>query len=284
MTSRAWIHSATARLEAGGADSPRRTAEWMLEDLAGIPRVELYARPHRSLSPEVLDALDAAVARRVAGEPLQYILGHADFYGLRLRVTPAVLIPRPETEELVEVALAELATRRAPWVLDVGTGSGAIALAIQARRPEAEVFAADVSPAALAVAQDNAARLQLDVTFVEADALRPRFADHVPPAFDLLVSNPPYVPDAERPTLQRELAHEPALALFVPDADPLVFYRALGGHAGRLLRPGGCLAVETHADHAEAVRTLFESGGLSEAVVRDDLSGRPRMVVARQPA
>ena len=256
----------------------------MLEDLAGVSRVELYAQPRSLVPPDTLAALDAAVARRVAGEPLQYILGHTDFYGLRLRVTPAVLVPRPETEELVEAALAELAAQRAPWVLDVGTGSGAIAIAIKARQPDAEVFAADVSAAALAIARENAARHQLDVSFVEADALRPSFADAVPPAFDLIVSNPPYVPDAERPTLQREVRHEPDLALFVPDADPLVFFRALAGHADRLLRPGGSLAVETHTDHAEGVRVLFESSGLVETRVLSDLSGRPRMVIARQPA
>ena len=283
MTSRAWIDSAVARLEASGADSARRTAEWMLDDLAGLARVELYARPDRPIPAETRAALDAAVARRVAGEPLQYILGHADFYGLRLHVTPAVLVPRPETEELVEAVLAELATRSTRWVLDVGTGSGAIALAVKARQPDAEVFAADVSPAALAVARENAARHQLDVSFVKADALRPSFADAVPPVFDLVVSNPPYVPDAERTTLQREVRYEPDLALFVPDADPLLFYRALAGHADRLLRPSGVLAVEAHTDHADAVRALFETAGLANATVRNDLGGRPRMVFARQP-
>ena len=166
------------------------------------------------------------------------MLGHADFYGLRLSVSPDVLIPRPETEELVEEALRRIAGVEAPTVLDVGTGSGAVALALAHERPTATVFAADVSAEALAVARANAERLGLDVAFVRADALGPHFTRDVPPAFDLVVSNPPYVPAGERAGLQPEVRDwEPGLALFVPDADPLRFYRALAGHAGALLAP-----------------------------------------------
>ena len=282
MTRRALLDTAVARLDAAGVGDARRTAEWIVEHATGARRVDLYARPDVVVEPTEAALADRYLARRAAGEPIQYVLGTADFYGLTLTVTPDVLIPRPETEEVVEHALGLIRDVRAPWVLDVGTGSGAVALAVKHERPDAEVFAVDVSPGALAVAAGNASRLGLDVTFVEADALRPAFADEVPPAFALVVSNPPYVPDAERATLQREVRdHEPGTALFVPDADPLVFYRALAGHAPRLLTPGGWLVAETHADHGRAVAALWAEAGLADADVFTDLSGRDRIASAR---
>lgn len=285
MTRRDLLDRAVARLDAAGADSPRRTAEWILEEVTGATRTALYAHPDVVVEPGEAALAERFVARRAAGEPVQYVLGHADFYGLRLRVTPDVLIPRPETEAVVEEALRRIAGREAPWVLDVGTGSGAIAVTVASERPDAEVFAVDVSPAALAVAAGNAERLGVAVTFVEADALRPAFARDVPPTFDLLVSNPPYVPEAEREGLQREVRdHEPGAALFVPDADPLVFYRALAGHAEHVLKPGGWLVAETHADYGDEVADLWADAGLEEVAVLPDLAGRDRIAVARCPA
>ena len=284
MTRRALLDDAVARLTEAGIDDPRRTAEWIVEDVTGATRAVLYARAEALAEPEEVARVARAVERRAAGEPVQYVLGHADFYGRRLAVSPAVLVPRPETEAVVEEALRRIRPVEAPWVLDVGTGSGAIALTVAAERPDAEVFAADVSPDARAVAAGNADRLGLGVTFVQADALRPSFADEVPPAFDLVISNPPYVPDAERPGLQREVRdHEPGLALFVPDDDPLVFYRALAGHAERLLRPGGWLVAETHADHGAAVAHLWAGAGLADAAILPDLARRDRIAIARRP-
>src|SRR5690606_24442754 len=194
------------------------------------------------------------------------------------------LIPRPETEEVAEEALRRIHGLEAPWVLDVGTGSGALALALKHRRPDADVFACDVSEAALAVAADNADRLGLGVAFVHADVLDADFAQEAPPSFHLVVSNPPYVPETERALLQPEgRDREPAAALFVPGDDPLRFYRGLAELAPHMLRPGGWLVVETHADHGEAVRDLFAASGLSEAAVKRDLAGRWRIAAARVP-
>lgn len=282
MTARALLDEIDALLAQADVDSPRRTAEWLVEEATGATRTALYTGAE--VSPEGAAAARALAARRASGEPVQYVIGHADFYGLRLAVTPDVLIPRPETEEVVERALALVAGTGTPWVLDIGTGSGAIALAVKHARPDAFVLAADVSAPALEVARANAARLGLDVGFVHADALHPSFADGVPPRFDLVVSNPPYVPAAERDGLQREVRdHEPAVALFVDDADPLAPYRALAGHASRLLAPGGWLVVETHADHGAAVAALFAEAGLADARIEPDLSGCDRIAVGRWP-
>jgi len=284
MTRRALLDDALRQLDAAGIDDARRTAEWIVEDVTGATRAAIYAHPETVVEPAEEALVRRYVARRAAGEPVQYVLGHADFYGLQLVVTPHVLIPRPETETVVEEALRRIAGHEAPWVLDVGTGSGAIALAVKQERPEAEVFAVDVSREALAVAAGNAERLGLAVTFVQADALRPAFVGDVAPTFDLVISNPPYVPEAERPELQVEVRdHEPATALFVADADPLVFYRALAGHAERLLKPGGWLVAETHADHGDGVRQLWADAGLEEAAILPDLAGRDRIAVGRRP-
>lgn len=283
MTRRALLQSATAHLQEGDVDDARRTAEWIVCEALGVGRAALIAHGADEVRPEAVAAVDRMLARHLTGEPVQYVLGHADFYGLRLDVSPAVLIPRPETESVVEEALRRIRTFEAPWVLDVGTGSGAVALAVKHERPDAEVFAVDVSVDALTVAARNAARLGLDVAFVSADALRPAFADEVPAMFDLVVSNPPYVPEAERATLQVEVRdYEPHRALFVPDADPLVCYRALAGHADRLLRPGGWLVAETHADYGQDVRSLWAEAGLATEIL-PDLAGRDRIAVAQRP-
>ncbi|HYE95864.1 MAG TPA: peptide chain release factor N(5)-glutamine methyltransferase [Rubricoccaceae bacterium] len=281
MTRHALLENAVARLEGAGVEDARRNVEWLLEEVLGVNRAALYAHPHEPVPDEAHAAFEGLLARRLRREPVQYVLGHADFCGLRLRVTPAVLIPRPETEEVAEEALRRLAAVERPWVLDVGTGSGALALALKHRRPDAEVFACDVSEAALAVAADNAVVLGLQLTFVLADVLDPAFAHAAPPTFDLIVANPPYVPTKDRETLAPEvIEHEPPTALFVDDADPLVFYRALARLAPRLLKPGGCLVVETHADYGEAVRALFAEAGLADPMLRRDLAGRPRIVGA----
>ncbi len=277
-TRRALLEAAAERLSEAGIEHARRNAEWMLEGALGLDRTTFLANLREPVTEEEQAAFEDMVARRMGREPLQYVVGHADFYGLRLRVTPAVLIPRPETEEVVEVALGHLKDVRAPWVLDMGTGSGAIALALKHERPDAEVFACDLSEDALAIASHNADRLALDVSFIHADALAPAFVEGVPACFDALVSNPPYVPDTEAATLAPEVRDfEPSAALFTGD-DPLLHYRAITGHASRVLKPGGLILFETHVDYAAAVRALLDESGYTDTAVTADLSGRPRIV------
>jgi release factor glutamine methyltransferase len=283
MTRRALLADADQRLAESGVESARRNAEWMLEGALGLDRTTLLANLGEPVTEEERAAFEDMMQRRLDREPIQYVVGHADFYGLRLRVTPAVLIPRPETEEVVETALGHLEDTTTPWVLDMGTGSGAIALALKHERPDAEVFACDVSEDALAVAAENAERLALDVSFIHADALTPAFAEGVPACFDALVANPPYVPDAEAATLEPEVRdYEPSAALFTGE-DPLVHYRAITGHASRVLKPGGLILFETHTDYADDVRDLLDASGYADTVVKTDLSDRPRIVWGWRP-
>ena len=281
-TQRSLLQHMRERLEAAGVATPFRNAEWIIEAVLEVTRAQLHVYPQRKVTPEQAAHAIALAKRRAAGEPLQYLLGHADFYGLRLLVTPDVLIPRPETEQVVERGLQLIREVEMPRVLDAGTGSGCIALAIQHGRREARVYACDVSEAALEVAQANAEALHLDVRFTWADMLQSGFSAQVPGPLDLLVSNPPYVPDAEAATLARELAHEPRLALFT--SDPLRFYRALVQHAGQMLRPGGFLLCETHADFGTDVRRLMAEAGLDHATLEPDLAGRPRIAWAQRPS
>lgn len=278
-TRRAVLRALRERFEAAELDAPQRTAEWMLVEALGCRRLDLLTEPNALVAPAALATLDAWLARRLRREPVQYILGYTDFFGLRIDVTPAVLIPRPETEEVVEAALSLLEGLPAPRVLDVGTGSGCIPLAIKARRPEAEVAACDVSAEALAVAQTNGQRLGLDVEWVEADVLHPAAADRLPDRLDLLIANPPYVPPREAATLEPEVRDwEPSRALFT-DADPLQFYRVLSRLGTNLLRPGACLVLETHADYGEAVAALLSEDGYADVELHNDLSGRSRIAV-----
>ena len=279
-TRRTLLTEAARRLAEAGVPEARRQAEWLATEALGCRRLDLLTEPEHRVGAAAQASFEVLLQRRLAGEPLQYVLGHTDFFGLRVAVSPAVLIPRPETEQLVEAALGLLAPRPAPRVLDAGTGSGCIALALKHERPDAEVAACDVSRAALAVARANAAALGLSVEFFEADLLAADFATRSPDGLDLLISNPPYVPDAEAAELSPEVRdHEPATALFA-GADPLQFFRALAGHAKKLLGAGGHLVVETHAEHGEAVRQHFEAEGFSEPVLRADLAGLPRIVHA----
>jgi release factor glutamine methyltransferase len=221
------------------------------------------------------------IERRLAGEPIQYITGEAEFYGLPFHVNRDVLIPRPETELLVEktVQLAPLVRR--PRILDVGAGSGAIAIALAHEWPDAMVTATDLSTAALDVARRNAERLGFArrVRFLQGDLLEPAASQH----FDIVVSNPPYVPDSDRETLEVEVRdYEPAQALFAGE-DGLEIYRRLIPAAFGVLVPGGFLALEIGYGQQEAIRTLLASAGFSGIEFTEDLQKIPRVVLARRP-
>ena len=276
------LEDSLQRLIAAGIDDPRRNAEWLLCEALGMSRAGLYAASGEWVEPEAAMRFSEMLARRLRREPVQYVLGYTEFMGLRMTVTPDVLIPRPETEEVVEAALARLGARKTPVILDAGTGSGCIALAIKTIRPDAEVYACDVSGAALAVARRNAAAHDLAVTWIEADMLGEDLPDTVPAGLDLLVSNPPYVPEEEIPTLREEVrGWEPCAALIAP-GDPLVFYRGLAQHGLRMIREGGWIVLEAHADYGGSVRRILEEAGYAEVCLEKDMAGRDRIVMGRR--
>jgi len=271
----AWKDAQT-RLKAAGVDSPAIDARLLLEAAAGVTRVDVVTDPYREIPAEALQVLEGYVERRSRREPVARILGRKGFWKLMLAVTPDVLTPRPDTETLVDLALRAFPERMAFSVLDIGTGSGAILLAILAERPAAKGLGTDISDEALAVARDNAANLDLGG---RAAFMRTSWADGLGDAsFDLVVSNPPYIRSADIDVLDPEVKdHEPRLAL---DGGPdgLEAYRILAPEILRLLKPGGVFAVETGWDQAEQVKALFDAAGAEQTAVVRDLGDRDRVV------
>lgn len=275
------LKRAIRSLESAGREAPRRTAEWLLMEVLGCDRGQLYAHPEAPVGAQERRRFDAMVERCEAGEPLQHVLGYTSFRGLHIGVSPAVMVPRPETEEVVEVALSAIRGVESPRVLDVGTGSGCIALAIKHERPDASVQAWDVSRDALDVARENAERLGLTVHFAEVDLFADDVGNRLADKVDLLVSNPPYIPDDEAETLPSVVRdYDPEVALFA-GSDPLRFYRALAARAPALCNPGAAVVLETHAEYAEEAAAEVEQEGLDDIRLQNDMSGRPRILVAR---
>lgn len=261
----------------------RGEAEWMtrltLEYVTGRSRVDLLVDADKELGEVRVEAVKNIVARLLKHEPLQYILGYEEFMGLRINVNPSVLIPRPETQELVNIIIDREAKATDLSVLDAGTGSGAIAVALSRNLRFASVTAIDNSDAALAVARGNAERLRTPVTFVNADILSLTSLPGEP--FDIIVSNPPYVLDSERAEMSANvLGHEPSAALFVPDSDPLRFYLALARYAAAGgLKPGGRLYFECNPLTIDALASRLESDFDEVDTVRDSF-GRQRFIIA----
>jgi release factor glutamine methyltransferase len=283
MTAAALLAEAAATLAAAGVESPEWDAERLLRHVLGWDRASLLASPDRVVAEPEAGRLRALLRRRAAREPLQYILGTAAFWKHEFLVTPAVLIPRPETERLVETALELVKGVAEPVIVDVGTGSGCIALSIAAERVDAEVHATDVSGPALDVARENARRLGLEgrVAFHEGHLLEPLAG--LEGRVHLVVSNPPYVDPAEREGLLPEVRdHEPERALF-PPGDVLSVYRRLVPASARALRAGGALAVEIAPALAGDVARLFTEAGFTGATVCPDLASLPRVVFGRLP-
>jgi len=257
--------------------TPALDAEVLVAHVLGASRSAIAAKPERPLAPEEMLALEALVRRRLEGEPVAYLMGRREFWSLELEVTPDVLVPRPETELVVERALAAIASRERPSVLDLGTGSGAIASAIARERPDADVTATDVSAAALAVAARNAARLALpNLRLLEGSWFGPVSDSR----FDLVASNPPYVAAGD-PALAA-LAHEPAGAL-VGGTEGLDALSAIAAAAREHLEPGGTLVLEHGAAQGPAVRALLESAGLVAVGTRRDLAGHERVTEGKRP-
>lgn len=247
-------------------------ARWLLAHFLAIPKSELPLRREQEVPPEVEAEIRAAVARRLAGEPLQYITGLQPFWDFELIVTPDVLIPRWDSEAVLEQTLTLLPRGKAAKVCDMCTGSGAYALVLQSERPEITVAACDCSEAALAVARRNAAKYGLTIDFRCGDLFG---ALQEGEKFDLIVSNPPYVKDGE--ILPADVRREPALALF-GGADGLDFYRRLVKEAGQYLSPGGFLLLEIGAEQKDAVCGLLRRQGFSQMTAGRDLAGRDRWV------
>ena len=212
--------------------------------------------------------------------PIQYVLGECEFMGLRFEVDPSVLIPRPETEELVEWILASQNNTNSVSILDIGTGSGCIAVSLKCMLPKAFVTAYDLSNDALALARKNAEINEVTVDFRQQDILQPETENG---EWDIIVSNPPYIPNAEKVEIQSNVLNfEPHLALFVPDNDPLLFYRKIIEFAAMHLKAGGQLFFEIHRDRGQEVMQLLSEAGFAEIELRKDLSGNDRMLKAEK--
>lgn len=232
------------------------------------------------LTEEMRQRLNDWTKRILKGEPLQYVVGNAHFYGLVFEVDTRVLIPRPETQELVHWILEDIRGDRVR-VLDIGTGSGCIAVTLKKKRPQWALTALDISPGALELAAENAQRHDCSIGLVQHDILN----ENLPPElgqFHVIVSNPPYIPPQERALMPEQVLHyEPQNALFVPDADPLLFYRAIAGAARRLLLPGGDIFLEVNEFRASEVADILPDKGFESPEIRMDMQGKPRMVKAR---
>ena len=273
------IEAALREARARGLE--RLDAQLLLAHVLRQSRSWLLAHGDDALTAAHAAAYDVLVARRAAGEPFAYLVGEREFHGLALAVDASVLVPRPDTETLVDWALdllhGELRDAAAPAVLDLGTGSGAIALAIRNGCPRARLWAGERSAGALAVARANAARLALDVRFVQGDWWEALAGAADAPVFDLVVSNPPYIPSADLPTLSAEVRREPVLALD-GGADGLAAYRRVVAEAARVLEPHGTLLCEIGAGQAASVVDLFAAAGFGDVGRFADLAGIERVI------
>ncbi len=251
----------------------------LLEHVTGWNYTQQVINAHKSLLDRDKEQINSIVKRLKEYEPVQYILGKTEFYGLKIRVSPAVLIPRPETEELVALVLQKNIMEK-PKILDLGTGSGCIALALKSRLKNATVTGVDISGDALEIARENAKLNGLDVCFLKGNMLKWRELSRG--KYDIIVSNPPYVTEKEKTAMEPNvLNYEPSDALFVPDDDPLVFYRAVAELSKNQLVNGGSLFLEINANFANGVEILLNKAGFKNIEVLNDLSGKGRFVFCK---
>ena len=255
--------------------------DWVFESIAGLQRFDIVKDPQQLLTNSIAEQLQTALADLLLHKPMQYVTGEAWFYNLKLFVNEHVLIPRPETEELVQLVLDSSVARSnpLPTILDIGTGSGCIALAIKKNLPAADVTAIDVSKQALYIASINAATYDADIIFLKVDFLDESEWESLP-MFDIIISNPPYIPINEKANLDTNVtAYEPHQALFVPDNAPLLFYEKIAAFGIKHLTPNGQIFMETHEDLAKETAALFIEN-YKTVLIKKDLFGKERMVIA----
>lgn len=256
-------------------------ASWYVCARLKLERYELALRGQEEVEEAMMSVVEQDLEKMKAGCPLQYVLGETEFYGLPFKVTPAVLIPRPETEELVQMVVQQYEGQKVK-IWDVGTGSGCIAISLAKMLPNAEVFATDISEEALHIARSNAELNGVGVTFAHHDMVD---CEHLPfgeTPFDVIVSNPPYIPASDRTNMHKNVTdYEPETALFVPDDDKLWCYRALARLAQRSRAPSGRIYMETYHDFHEELAEMFCQHGFSDVHSERDLNGRLRFVVIK---
>lgn len=272
-------HSVKRTLLSGGIPDGEASALafMLIEETTRLSKSEILTSECDGIDTDHLLSLAQIIAQ---GTPIQQVLGYAYFCGMKLKVTPSVLIPRPETEELVRWVAEE--TPAPHSILDIGTGSGCIAIALAKALPQAALTAIDISSDALTVARENAILYNIDIDFIQANILNPppSFADR---QYDVIVSNPPYICRKEADEMEKNvLDHEPHLALFVPDDDPLLFYRAIATQALKMLTPGGTLFFEINRLYAKELTTVLQSMGFRHITVRRDQFNNTRMLRARK--
>jgi release factor glutamine methyltransferase len=271
------IQKSTDFLAKRGIESPRLQAELLLAHLLKMPRMKLYLNFDRALSTAETDAFREMVKRRGQREPLQHITGSVSFYGFEITVNRHTLVPRPETEILAESGWNFLATLASPTAVDIGTGTGCIAIALAAKCANAKISAIDISPDALALAKENADKNKVQIEFFEGDgfAALPKDSE-----FDLIISNPPYIPTGEIETLQPEVRDFDPRAALDGGADGLDFYRRLAASAKPFLRPGGKIMLEFGDGQAPDIRGIFENEKWIVEAVKEDYSQRARILIA----
>jgi release factor glutamine methyltransferase len=256
-----------------------------ISEITQTSKATIKAFPEKVLTAEQLERLQNILAELLTGKPIQYILGFTEFYGLPFKVNPSVLIPRPETEELVEWILSETQKVKnkgfSGRIIDIGTGSGCIAVTLKKNLPGAVVFAIDISEDALRTAEDNAELNETEVNFLKLDILN-FLPDNTIPKSDIIVSNPPYVTEDDKKQMHNNVTDfEPHTALFVPENDPLIFYRAIADFALVNLKPDGYLFFEINENLGNETVELLQHKGFKKIELRQDMSGRDRMISSR---